>query len=57
MNVVVNYNSDKEGAEKAVKAIEEAGGKAVSVQADVSSEEGIQRLLDTALENFGTLDV
>ncbi len=57
MNVVVNYNSDKEGAEKAVKAIEEAGGKAVSVQADVSSEEGIQRLLDTALENFGTLDI
>ncbi|HFQ4565014.1 TPA: glucose-1-dehydrogenase [Enterococcus faecium] len=57
MNVVVNYNSDKEGAEKAVKAIEEAGGKAVSVQADVSSEEGIKRLLDTALENFGTLDV
>ncbi|WP_165004847.1 MULTISPECIES: glucose-1-dehydrogenase [unclassified Enterococcus] len=57
MKVVVNYNSDKQGAEKAVQIIKEAGGEAEAVQADVSTEEGIQRLLDTAVEKFGTLDV
>lgn len=31
MNVVVNYNLDKEGVEKVVKVIEEVGGKVVFV--------------------------
>jgi 3-oxoacyl-[acyl-carrier protein] reductase len=35
--VGVNYRSDKEGAEKTVKAIEEAGGKAVAIQGDVAN--------------------
>ncbi|EOT36319.1 glucose-1-dehydrogenase [Enterococcus durans] len=57
MKVVVNYNSDKEGADEAVAAIKEAGGEAVAVQADVSTEEGINRLLETALNKFGQLDI
>ena len=35
-NVGVNYRSDKAGAEETVKAIEEAGGKAVAVHHDVT---------------------
>jgi 3-oxoacyl-[acyl-carrier protein] reductase len=35
--VAVNYRSDEEGAKATVKAIEEAGGKAVALQADVSN--------------------
>jgi 3-oxoacyl-[acyl-carrier protein] reductase len=35
-NVGVNYRSDKAGADETVKAIEEAGGKAVAVHADVT---------------------
>jgi 3-oxoacyl-[acyl-carrier protein] reductase len=35
--VGVNYRSDKEGAEKTVKAIEEAGGKAIAIQGDVAN--------------------
>jgi len=35
-NVGVNYRSDKDGAEATVKAIEDAGGKAVAVHADVT---------------------
>jgi 3-oxoacyl-[acyl-carrier protein] reductase len=34
--VVVNYASDKAGADKVVATITGAGGKAVAVQADVS---------------------
>ncbi|MBL3649492.1 SDR family oxidoreductase [Bacillus vallismortis] len=57
MNVVVNYHSDPSGADETVDIIKHNGGKAVAVEADVSKEEGIQALLDTALDHFGTLDV
>lgn len=39
MCVVVNYHSDEEGAQEAVAEIEKNGGKAVAVEADVSTEE------------------
>ncbi|OLP65711.1 Glucose 1-dehydrogenase 2 [Bacillus pumilus] len=57
MNVVVNYKGDEEGAEKTVQAIQQHGGQAVKVQADVSKEEGIQALMDAALEHFDAVDV
>ncbi|MCM2990132.1 glucose 1-dehydrogenase [Bacillus safensis] len=57
MNVVVNYKGDEDGAEKTVQAIQQHGGQAVKVHADVSKEEGIQAIMDTALEHFGTVDV
>lgn len=57
MKVVINYNSDKAGADKAVQEIKDAGGDGVAVQADISSEEGVQKLLDAAVDNFGNLDV
>jgi 3-oxoacyl-[acyl-carrier protein] reductase len=47
--VGVNYRSDKEGAEQTVKAIEEAGGKAVAIQGDVANgapDELISKLED-----------
>lgn len=57
MNVVVNYKGDEEGAEETVQAIQQSGGQAVKVHADVSEEEGIQSIMETALEHFGTVDV
>lgn len=57
MKVVINYHSDKEGAEETVAELKKIGGEAVAVQADVSSEEGIQTLLDAAVSNFGELDL
>lgn len=57
MNVVVNYKGDEDGAEETVQAIQRRGGQAVKVHADVSKEEGIQAIMDTALEHFGTVDV
>lgn len=57
MNVVINYNSDQAGAAKSVELIENAGGKAVAVQADISNEEGVQKLLNTAVDSFGDLDI
>jgi 3-oxoacyl-[acyl-carrier protein] reductase len=36
-NVAVNYRSDEEGAKATVKAIEDAGGKAAAIHADVAN--------------------
>lgn len=57
MHVVINYNSDKDGANAVRDQINAAGGEGVVVQADVSTEEGVKRLVDTAVDQFGDLDV
>lgn len=57
MNIVVNYNSDIKGAEEAIKVIENEGGKGIAVKADISTEEGVQSLIDTAIKSFGDLDI
>ncbi|MFD1032761.1 glucose 1-dehydrogenase [Metaplanococcus flavidus] len=57
MNVVVDYLTDPSGAEDTKAAIESNGGKAVIVQADVSKEQGIRLLMETAAKEFGSLDV
>jgi 3-oxoacyl-[acyl-carrier protein] reductase len=56
-NVVVNYASSKEGADKVVKAITDNGGKAISVQGDVSKEADVLRLFAETEKAFGTLDI
>lgn len=55
-NVVVNYRSKAPRANKVVAGIEDAGGKAVAVGADVTKAEDAQALIDAALTNFGGLD-
>ena len=53
-NVGVGYRSDKEGAEKTVKAIEDAGGKAIAVEGDVADANGVADELISKLEQeFG----
>lgn len=55
--VVVNYASDREGADRVVKAIEAAGGRAVAVQADLSEPDQVARPFDEAARVFGRVDV
>jgi 3-oxoacyl-[acyl-carrier protein] reductase len=56
-SVVVNYASDKTGAEKAVADIKAKGGKAVAVQGDVSKSADVKRLFEETRKVFGKLDV
>ena len=49
--VGVNYNSDREGAERTVAAIEEAGGRALAVGGDVSDANGVADELFSSLES------
>jgi 3-oxoacyl-[acyl-carrier protein] reductase len=55
--VVVNYRSNQTAAEEVVRCIQEAGGEAMAVQADVSLAADAQRLINTAVERFGRLDI
>ena len=55
--VVVNYASSKEGADRVVAAIANAGGKAIAVQADVSKQQDIDRLFSETERVYGKLDV
>jgi len=56
-SVVVNYASDKQGAEKAVADIKAKGGKAVAVQGDVSKTADVKHLFEETTKAFGKLDV
>ncbi len=55
--VIVNYSSDKEGADRVVAIIKQSGGKALAVQADVSKAEEVKRLFGVTKETFGRLDI
>ncbi len=46
-----------ERLEHAVKEIKEGGGEAIAVQTDVTKEEDQSKLMDKAIETFGSLDV
>lgn len=53
--VVADVNA--ENAESVAQAIGAAGGSALAVAADVSDDAAVERLFDTTLERFGTVDV
>ena len=55
--VIVNYAGNAVEAEALVSKIEQAGGKALSAQADVSDAKAVARLWDAAEAAFGGVDV
>ena len=56
-SVVVNYSSDKTGAETTVAEITKAGGKAIAVGASVAEAAGIESLFAAAKKAYGTVDI
>jgi len=55
--VVVNYASDKTGAEKVAAAIKKSGSEALVVQADVSKQADVTRLFAETKKAFGKVDI
>ena len=55
--VVVNYASDRTGAESVVDAIVADGGRARAVQADVAKSADVTRLFEQVNESFGAIDI
>lgn len=55
-NIIINYRSKAPRANKIVAAIEEAGGTATAVGADVTNADHAQALINAAVDTYGSLD-
>jgi len=55
--VAVHYNSSAHGAQETVRLIEEAGGQAVAVQANLNSVAEGLALVEHTIKEFGTVDI
>jgi 3-oxoacyl-[acyl-carrier protein] reductase len=56
-NVVVNYSTSRDGAEKVVSEIKIDGGKAIAVGGSVQKEADIANLFDETKKAYGKLDI
>src|ERR1700712_3023572 len=55
--IVVNGRSDQAALDSVVQEIEAAGGRAISVIADVSDAAAVVRMTDQAAERLGGIDI
>lgn len=55
--IVINYAGNLKAAEETIRKIEAAGGKAISVKADVADPTAVKTLFDTAEKTFGGIDI
>ena len=56
-NVLINYHSDEEGAQKTLEEIEKAGGKGIVLQGDVSKQEDVSLMFEEVKTSFGNLHI
>src|SRR4029079_16980419 len=56
-DVVVNYVSREEEAQKVVAEIQRCGARAYAHRADVSNEADVERMFSTMIAEFGTVDI
>jgi len=55
--VIVNYLKQKKQAEKVVKEIQNCGGKASSIKADVSNQISVDQMVRNVIDQFGKCDI
>ena len=55
--VIINYSSSIENANKVITEIKSFGGRAYPLQADISNENSVNELIKTVLEKNGQIDV
>ena len=55
--VAINYAGNAKAAEEVKSIIEQAGGKAMLVQADISSAEAVDEMVSKVVEGFGGIDI
>jgi 3-oxoacyl-[acyl-carrier protein] reductase len=55
--VAVNHRNNPAQADEVVQEIQTAGGKAISVQADVSDAADVERMFDETMDKHGSVDV
>jgi 3-oxoacyl-[acyl-carrier protein] reductase len=55
--VVINYNSNAQGAEKVAKACVDAGGESLVCHGNVANDNDCQAMVAAAVEKWGRLDI
>ena len=56
-SVVIDYVAHEDATTALIAEVEQAGGKAVGVEADITSAADLKRMMQTAVDSFGRLDV
>jgi 3-oxoacyl-[acyl-carrier protein] reductase len=56
-NVAITYTKGSDAASSVVKAIEQAGGKAIAIQADAADADAVRSAVEKTVVTFGGLDV
>ena len=56
-SVVINYSGSRDSAEAVKQQIEESGGKAVTVKADVTEYSQCEQLVQSAIDHFKRIDI
>jgi 3-oxoacyl-[acyl-carrier protein] reductase len=57
LTVAITYSKGADAAGSVVKAIEEAGGKAIAIQADAADAQAVKAAVEKTVATFGGLDV
>lgn len=55
--VVVNYIKNETAANEVVQEIKQNGGEAVAIQADVSEENQVKKMVEKVIAQFGKIDI
>lgn len=56
-DVVVNYASKDQPAQEVVELIKQMGRRAVLVKGNVANKEDVEKIVKTAIDNFGRIDI
>jgi 3-oxoacyl-[acyl-carrier protein] reductase len=57
VSVAVNYSRSKTDAEETVQIINNKGGHAIAIQANVSQDKEVRKMVDDIVQIFGTIDL
>src|SRR5512137_137743 len=56
-DVVVNYASKDQPAQEVVEMVKEIGRKAVALKGNVAVKADAEKIIQTAIDNFGKIDI
>lgn len=56
-SVALGYHKNEQGAKQGLQSIQQSGGKAVAIQADVRDSKEIHRLIQTTVQELGPIDI
>ncbi len=57
VRIAVNYKTNEEAAQWVVNAVEEMGGEAIAVDADVSQSAAVEDMVKRVLDSWGSVDI